>query len=112
MTASIIQQHLSPLQLRGIFVLEGSKEALQGVVDWSVETWGAGECERYDKHHKAPSLKPRRMRIFRHHEIKTIQSDIWYPVSGGPYTRAPERYILEVAVWGKDQSALFKLRWA
>jgi hypothetical protein len=54
------------------------------------------------------------MRIFRYSRIKAhYPHGKWYPtmVSLG-VTKPPIHHTMEVAVWGKDQSALFKLRWA
>lgn len=98
--------------MRTVFTLEGSDEGLQGVIDWAKETWGASECQTFYRPRQLSQKKLQKVRIFRYSRIKFHESKLVYPVSGGPYTKTPERTTLDVAVWGKDHSALFKLRWA
>lgn len=105
----IVDQQDSPLGLRTLYTLQGSKEALEGVTQWANDTWGADDCEKYDLQHRASKNKPRRVRIYRYRDIISYQKVRIYLGPGSP---PDDSYRMTVALWGKSQSAFFKLRWA
>ena len=105
----IVEAILSPHHLRMVFTLEGTEDSLQGVVDWAKETWGAANCKPFYHSLRATKKRVRKPCIFRFARAKA-SLPTWRMTWN--VTPSEECYTMDVAVWGKDQSALFKLRWA
>lgn len=112
----ITSAELSPHHLRMVYRLEGTEEALQGVKQWAQDTWGTGGCQGFSRKRQLNTNRPRLPKTFMYSRPQKVETEDRFGVKriatvSGPSGTQPLMKI-QVAIWGKDASALFKLRWA